>query len=78
MRPTPQTTIDVRDMLCAQALAVVAQALRPLRPGQTAAVQCTAEDVQRDLIVWARAQGHGVEESAGQMLHITRSPHDDG
>lgn len=76
MRPTPPTTIDVRDMLCAQALAVVAQAIRALRPGQTAAVYVTAEDVQRDLIVWATAQGHGVTAPVGQTLHITREHHD--
>jgi TusA-related sulfurtransferase len=55
-------TADVRDMVCAQALARVAQALARLSPGETLEVRCNAADVKRDLLAWARERGHDVKE----------------
>ena len=48
------TTIDVRDMLCAQALAVVGQAAESLQAGEVLDVMYNTEDVRRDLLIWAR------------------------
>ena len=59
---------DVRDMLCAQALAVVAQAMKPLRAGDALEVRYNAQDVKRDLLVWAKAQGHPADESDSTTL----------
>jgi len=60
-------TVDVRDMLCAQALAVVAQAVRRLAVGQQLEVSWNAEDVHRDLLVWARERGYDLMDQAGTM-----------
>ena len=65
--------VDVRDMLCAQALAVVAQAVERLRPNVRLEVISNAEDVQQDLIAWASTRGHAVEQRATNILWIT--PH---
>ena len=70
---TPRsTTVDVRDMLCAQALAIVAQALRQLKVGEALRIIYNAEDVKGDLIVWAHEQGHGVHETGTSALRIER------
>jgi TusA-related sulfurtransferase len=62
-------TVDVRDMLCAQALAVVARSMAALARGAAATVRYNAPDVKRDLVVWARDQGHRVREpDAGALL----------
>ena len=65
--------VDVRDMLCAQALTVVAQAAARLQPGQALEVIYDAEDVKRDLLVWAKDRGHPVEEPAQATLRIAQS-----
>ena len=64
--------VDVRDMLCAQALAVVARAVERLRAGERVGVRYSAEDVKRDLLVWAAARGHRVDDAAQRILHIER------
>ena len=66
------TTVDVRDMLCAQALAVVAQALGQLKVGEALQIIYNAKDVKGDLIVWAHEQGHGVHETGTAALRIER------
>lgn len=63
--------VDVRDMLCAQALAVIARAMEPLAAGESLTVIFNAEDVQRDLVVWARERGYGID-AAPQTLRLTR------
>ena len=68
----PDLTLDVRDMLCAQALAVVAQALEGLEAGGTLEVVYNADDVRRDLLVWARDRGHAVVESGDERLRVQR------
>lgn len=50
--------VDVRDMLCAQALAQVDGAMRRLSPGATLPVIANATDVLRDLVTWTRDRGH--------------------
>ncbi len=60
-------------MMCAQALALVAQAVERLAAGAAVAVYYNAEDVKRDLEVWAKEQGHGVREEGTNLLRIQRS-----
>lgn len=69
------SSVDVSDMLCAQALAVVAQALQRAAPGASLDVALNAEDVQRDLLIWARDQGHAATVIGPQRLRIRRAPH---
>ena len=66
------TAVDVRDMLCAQALAIVAKAVQGLPPGGRADVRYNAPDVQQDLLAWARQLGHVVEEAEAGRLRVTR------
>ena len=70
-RPSPP--VDVSDMLCAQALAVVAQALRQAAPGASIEVTFNADDVRRDLLIWAREQGHHAAPAGPARLRIQRS-----
>ena len=65
-------TADVRDMLCAQALAVVAQALGRLPAGGVLEVRYNAPDVKRDLFAWGRDRGHAMQDATATTLHITR------
>ena len=67
MRRPSSLTVDVRDMLCAQALAVVAKAMAPLPAGTWAAARYTTEDVRRDLIAWAASRGYGVRDADGSL-----------
>lgn len=66
--------VDVRDMLCAQALAVVAQAMQRLRDDLALDVRYNADDVRHDLIVWARARGHHVQELGTDTLRLSLHP----
>jgi TusA-related sulfurtransferase len=66
-------TVDVRDMLCAQALAVVAQAVGKLAHGQSLLARYSASDVKHDLLVWARDQGHRVHEPGAATLLIEKA-----
>jgi len=52
--------LDVRDMLCAQALAQVDAALHRLAPGSALVVTANAGDVVRDLAAWGHDRGHTV------------------
>ena len=51
-------TVNVEGMLCAQALAVVDQALKPLPPGAPLEVRGASPDVVADLTVWAKDRGY--------------------
>ena len=66
-------TVDVRDMVCAQALAVVAQALRRLQAGDAVEVLYNAQDVRRDLLVWAKDRGYPVLQVGEGALAIRRA-----
>ena len=68
-----QTAVDVRDMLCAQALAMVSAAVNRLNAGASLGVRYNQDDVKQDLLVWARTQGHCVQELQPQHLAISRS-----
>ena len=72
MAELPTVTVDVRDMLCAQALAVVAQATLTLQKEQTLAVFYNTDDVAADLRVWAKSREYDVEESTVGTLRIAR------
>ncbi len=65
-------TIDVRDMLCAQALAVVAEAMAKLPIGAAAAIHYNTDDVKRDLCVWANERQYGVSELDEWTLRFER------
>lgn len=67
------TTVDVREMLCAQALALVARALARVPRGAVLLVRYNAEDVKRDLAVWGAERGHTVEEAESGVLRIHRT-----
>ncbi len=68
----PAVTIDVRDMVCAQALMLVAQALTRIPHGGVLEVLTNTEDVARDLIVWATQRGDSITEVSAGILRITR------
>ena len=46
--------VDVRDMVCAQALAVVSRAVTQGAAGQIFSVLMNAEDVRRDVLAWSQ------------------------
>jgi len=64
--------VDVRDMLCAQALAVVARAVERLAPGASVDILLNASDVRQDLLVWARAHRHRAQDISLSTLRLTR------
>ena len=66
MGELPPAAVDVRDMLCAQALAVVARAVERAQGGPVD-VAYNTDDVRRDLTVWARERGLAVDEAAGVL-----------
>lgn len=60
-------TVDVRDMVCAQALAVLGKALAGRPAGGTATVFYNAEDVRRDVLAWASDRGYAAEDTPGRL-----------
>ena len=64
--------VDVRDMLCAQALAVVATAMARLGQGAVAEVLYNAEDVRRDLLAWARERAYPVQDVGPGVMRMQR------
>ena len=66
-----EQTLDVRDMLCSQALARVAQAAARCQPGHVLNVWINAADVKHDLTVWASQRGAQVEEMTELSLRIS-------
>ena len=65
-------TVDVRDMLCAQALALLAQSVDRLPIGRRAAILYTTDDVKLDVIIWARERGFIVSERSPGILRLER------
>jgi len=59
-------------MLCAQALAVVAQAIDRVQIGDAIDVFSNADDVKRDLLLWARERGHPLREGGPGRMSIER------
>ena len=66
------STVDVRAMLCAQALAVVAKSLERVPVGTTVRVLYDAADVKADLLVWAAQRGYPVGAEDPSALWIER------
>ena len=64
--------VDVRDMVCAQALAVLAHAMGGLAAGQSLDLLYNAEDVKRDVLAWARDRGHRVNEPGPETLRLQK------
>ncbi len=56
------TIVDVRDMLCAQAIMVVWRACRTLAAEAVLEIVCNAHDVEDDLLIWAKELGYSVLE----------------
>ena len=73
MGAPPAVRVDVRDMVCAQALAVGATAMGRLEQGAWAEVLYDAEDVRRDLLTWARERARTVQETAPGILQMQRA-----
>lgn len=71
MAELPATTVDVRDMVCAQALAVVAKALARLPSGAPATLLYGTDDVRRDLLAWVAGRGYAAAEIPG-ALQVTK------
>lgn len=65
-------TVDVREMLCAQALAIVSAAMDRVPPGAALAIRYSAEDVKQDLRIWADARGLGWRDGAPGFAHVVR------
>ena len=65
-------TVDVREMLCAQALALVAQALAACPPGTPVRAVYSTDDVRRDLAAWAAERGYELREAGGAVEIETR------
>ncbi len=64
--------VDVRDMLCAQALAVVSGAVKRSVSGQSVDVCLNSADVRQDLLAWAQSLGHETESLERFVLRIRR------
>ena len=73
----PACVVDVRDMVCAQALALVSRAVLKARSGQALEVLMNMDDVYHDLIVWSQQQGLAVQQRdqvAGEKCLIMCKP----
>ena len=68
----PVASVDVRDMLCAQALAQITRAVGSLDMGQRVRVRFNAKDVERDIVSWVTARGHQMEGEGAEALWIER------
>lgn len=53
-------TLDVKGLLCAQALMVVMKGIKEIDAGGTLDVTFNSDDVKRDLVTWATELGHAV------------------
>ena len=65
-------SLDVREMLCAQALALVAQAATRLKLGDALEIWYNTPDVKHDLLAWATDQGYSVQAQGHSSLRLTR------
>ena len=66
-------TVDVRDMLCAQALAVVSRAIDEAEGDEQIDVRCNADDVRRDLVLWARDRQHRIQDIGDSIVRLQRA-----
>ena len=65
-------TVDVQDMLCAQALAVVARAVEQLTIGDALHIRYNTNDVKQDLFAWANGFGHPAVEMGTGILRLEK------
>ncbi len=71
MEPMRLREVNVRDMLCAQALAIVAEAMGRLEPGEEGLdVRMSTDDVQQDLQAWARQKQYSADVLSPLRLRI--------
>ena len=63
--------LDVRDMLCAQALAQVSRAASALPRGASLRIRYNAEDVRRDLVAWARDRRYALDPDGEGTARLT-------
>lgn len=68
----PATELDVRDMLCAQALAQAAGAMARVPQGAALRIVYNAEDVRRDLIAWARDRRYAAQPDGEGALRLSQ------
>lgn len=68
----PDVVIEVQDMLCAQALAVVAQAASRLQLNQGLLIYYNSKDVGEDLLAWAHTRGYLTDSSNAHIMFLTR------
>lgn len=66
------STVDVRDMVCAQALAVVARALEAAPADGVLEILFNADDVQHDLMTWAKERGLTIHEERAMRLRFSQ------
>ena len=67
-------SVDVQDMTCAQALAVVAKSAAQLTGTGALEIRYNADDVKRDVLAWARSGGHLIQEVSPGLLTLHRGP----
>ena len=66
-------TVDVREMLCAQALAHVSEAAARMEAGAIVTVLYSTEDVKHDLLVWSTDRGYRLREAGTGHVSLERS-----
>jgi TusA-related sulfurtransferase len=64
--------VDVSEMLCAQALAVVSAALARVQVGVSLEIRYNRDDVRQDLKAWAADRGHQWHEVESGVARISR------
>ena len=64
--------VDVRDMLCAQALAVVARAVEDAPAEASIEVLYDTDDVKRDLMIWAQERALTIRDDHTMRLQLFR------
>ena len=74
----PAATVDVREMLCAQALTVVAGAAGRLRAGEALEVRYNSDDVKADVLSWARTRAWSARDLGEGRLRIAPRPDEAG
>ena len=68
-----EAIVDVRDMLCAQALAVVRKSSAQIKGGHFVSVLYNTEDVRRDLLAWVQGRGYSVSEPKPNTIRLERN-----
>ena len=72
MNMLPRPMVDVREMLCAQALAVLGRAIQRVAVGDEISVRYNSADVRQDIVTWAADRGHRITAQTEDALHLIR------